>query len=469
MKTSKIIIALLLVTVMVFGIAACKKTAPVVEAPPTTGTDPAPVVTEAPVVVEPVEKTKITFSFWGNPEEFEVTDAVLQKFNEQSETVEVVGLQFTSDDYNVRMQALATSGDMPDCGMIKEDTAISWAEMGILGDASTLYEGLPKPLESITFKFDGKEVAYSNAQEILMLYYNKAMFDAAEVAYPPATLDAAWSWDEFVDVAKKLTIDKNGKNASEAGFDKKNIVQYGCSVNTITWQLEVWALSNGGRFYSEDGKALMLDDPATIEALQMIADLHLVHGVAPMRPGTTDDQIPSTIGAGNVAMATCGQWNVGTFFPQYVADGGSYGIGVLPYMKNKVTIATAGPVGVFASSPNAEAAGEFVRWYNSAENNWGLIESGIWMPATADFYTDEAKLQSWIGNPNFPAEYRTAVVDVAKDPAVNKPTGWYYSNNVNKVYNVLQPALVEAFNGTKTVADVIAANLDALKAAHAGN
>ena len=39
-----------------------------------------------------------------------------------------------------------------------------------------------------------------------VLYFNKDMFDAAGIAYP--TDD--WTWEEFREAAKKLTIDKNG-------------------------------------------------------------------------------------------------------------------------------------------------------------------------------------------------------------------------------------------------------------------
>lgn len=39
------------------------------------------------------------------------------------------------------------------------------------------------------------------------MFYNKDMFDAANVEYPPTNADEAWSWDEFVEVAKQLTLD----------------------------------------------------------------------------------------------------------------------------------------------------------------------------------------------------------------------------------------------------------------------
>jgi multiple sugar transport system substrate-binding protein len=36
-----------------------------------------------------------------------------------------------------------------------------------------------------------------------------------------------WNWDTLAFVAQRLTIDKTGRNATENGFDAKNVVQYG--------------------------------------------------------------------------------------------------------------------------------------------------------------------------------------------------------------------------------------------------
>ncbi len=35
------------------------------------------------------------------------------------------------------------------------------------------------------------------------LMYNVDMFDAAGLAYPPTTVETAWTWDQFVETAQK--------------------------------------------------------------------------------------------------------------------------------------------------------------------------------------------------------------------------------------------------------------------------
>ncbi|MGD0610970.1 MAG: hypothetical protein ABSB41_05595 [Anaerolineales bacterium] len=79
--------------------------------------------------------------------------------------------------------------------------------------------------------------------------YNTALFDQAGLNYPPATYGTQykmpdgsmvdWTWANMTKVAQLLTVDKNGKNSTESGFDKTNIVQYGFSF-TDENQPEYW-------------------------------------------------------------------------------------------------------------------------------------------------------------------------------------------------------------------------------------
>jgi multiple sugar transport system substrate-binding protein len=354
---------------------------------------------------------------------------------------------------------------MSEAGMLR------YANEGLLADISTMYApGTPKPLDSLAFRTpDGKVVAYSVANEILLLYYNKDMFDRAGVPYPPASADRAWTWDEFVETAKRLTFDTNGRTPNDANFNRNAIRQYGAMVETLTWQLEVWALSNGGGFYNANGTQVTIDQDAAIEAIQRVADLHLKDNVAPLSPGLTDDGIQRSIIAGTVAMATGGQWNVGTALSTARdQEGLNYGVAVLPYMRNKVTINTGGANVVFSQSRNQREAMDFLKWYALEENSWTLIESGIWMPTLESYHPDETLTRKWVGNPAFPpyAEYKSAVVDFGRQYA--KPAAWYFTPNTDGFNNLLQSILGDVWTGNRTAREAITANAAALRRAHQG-
>ena len=417
------------------------------------------------------EKVQVNYSFWGTPDEAAEVQKVADKFNGSQGSIQVTVVQIPHDTYEATLNTRATAGTLPDCGIMSEAATLQYATNGMLADVSGMYApGESKPLDSLAFRGpDGKVVAYSVANEILLLYYNKDMFDKAGVPYPPSSADKAWTWDEFVAAAKKLTLDANGRNPGAQGFDRNRIVQYGAMVETLTWQLEVWALSNGGGFYSSDGKQVTIDQNAAIDAIQKVADLHLKDFVAPLSPGLTDDGIQRSIIAGTVAMATGGQWNVGTCLATARdKEGLNYGVAVLPKMKDLVTINTGGPNVVFSQSKHQKEAMEWLKWYAQEENSWFLIESGIWMPVLSKWYTDETYTKKWVQNPNFPPydEYKSAVVDFAAKYA--RPTSWYYVNNTIDFNNLLQSTLGEIWTGSKTAREAITANAAALRRAHQG-
>jgi multiple sugar transport system substrate-binding protein len=241
-------------------------------------------------------------------------------------------------------------------------------------------------------------------------------------------------------------------------------------VENLTWQLEVWALSNGGGFYNEDGSKVTIGEAPAVEAIQKVANLHLKDKVAPLSTGLTDDGVPRSVIAGTVAMTTNGAWNVGTCLAKARDEEGlEYGVAVLPYMKEKVTINTGGPNVVFSQSKNPDAAMEWLKWYAQEDNNWDLISSGIWMPTLEEWYTDETLTRKWVENPNFPPydDYKAAVVDYARE--YSQSTSWYYVNNTNDFNALLGSTLGSVWTGDQTAEEAISGQLNALVAAYEGN
>lgn len=395
-------------------------------------------------------------AWYNNETEPAETQKSLDKFNASQDKITVKLVSVPYADYVTKLNTMASSNSLPDTAMMMESQVIKWAVNGKLLDMSNMYTGNDAPLDSLAFKYNGKAVAYSCANEVLVLYYNKDIFDKAGLPYPPATADKAWTWQQFVDVAKKLTKDKNGKTPNDSGFDPQNTVTYGANFNTISWMWPVLALSNGGGLVSDDGKELLLGKPETIEAAQAIADLNLKDHVAPT-PATlaTFPTLDVTLLSGKVAMATSGQWEIGVSLKNSLKDGLHYGVGVLPKMKTPVTLNTGGPNVIFSSTKNAEAAKEFMKWYTNEENNIGLIQSGVWMPTSKKWYQQDDLIKKWADNEVHPplAEYKTAVIDYAMNNAKQVP--WYFFPGYDRMDEIIGPGMDPVWTGKTTAKDAI--------------
>lgn len=472
-KTLSLIIAM----GMLLGLVACGSSgaqapadsqAPAEEA--VTEETPAAPADDAAAPAEDDGKVHITYCFWGAEEEAKNTQAVVDIFNAEQDRIVVECMVIPWETYMEKLNTMATGGNLPDTALMSEAATLKWANEGLLLDLTDMYgPDDPKPLGSATFTSEGKPVAYAVANNTLELFYNKDMFDAAGLPYPSANADEAYTWDEFVDVAKTLTLDKNGKNAHDPDFDPDNIVQYGCMVENLTWQLEVWCRSNGSGFYNEDGTEVTINDEAAIEAIQAVADLYLVHHCAPLSTGLTDDGVQRSLIAGTCAMTTNGVWNIGTCLAAAREEGLNYGLAVLPYMKEKVTIATGGPNVIFNQTKHPEEAMEWIRWYSKEENNWdALISTGIWAPVLGSYYEGGELTDKWLKNPNFP-EYEEAkgvLVDYVNDYAVG--TSWNYTPNTDDFNTLLGSILGDVWTGKTTAKEAIESNYDALVAAREG-
>jgi multiple sugar transport system substrate-binding protein len=398
----------------------------------------------------PVE---VSYMCWYNTTQSEAqgNQAIIDKYNALQDKVHVTMIAIPRDGYETKVNTMAASGQLPDSTQLSEAMAIEFAAAGLLADVSTMYPPDAAPLKSLTFTYKGKAIGYSSGNEVLLLYYNKKLFDAAKLPYPPASADKAWTWKQFVDVARKLTKDKNGRTPNDKGFDAKNIITFGADFNRLWWMWPIVCYSNGGGLMSPDGKELWIGKPASIEAMQTLADLYIKEKVAPsVADKSAMPSLDLTLLTNKVAMATSGQWEMGVSLNNSLKDGLEYGVGVLPKMKTAVTYNTGAPFGIFATTKHLDAAMAWIKWWSAEENQWSLITGGILMPVLAKWYSSEAAMREWADHPPRPAfaQYKTAVIDYAMNNAIQVP--WYYFNGYQGLDDILSSGIESVWNGKTT-------------------
>jgi len=457
-KVSKII-ALLCMAVMLFGmIAACngdEKPSGGSDSPPAGGGDPD----------NPVE---ITYMFWGNDDEIATVTGVIDQFNAEHPGIKVIPEPVDRADIEAILAARALAGNLPDTGFLSEQMVLDWARAGFLGNPEGMHSD--KVLDIMKFRWEGQTVGISSANEVILLYYNTDLFDAAGVAYPPKTAATAWTWDAFVDAAKSLTLDTSGRNAHDADFDRNNVAQWGIYPEQDPWMIEAFALANGGGFFGPepDWQNIIIDKPESAAAFQRIADLHLVHGVSPQY-GTFEYGMDAWFNPNNdvpVAMGFNGQWAIGVWLSGLREDEGlNYSVGVLPSMdKGNVTIATGGLAVIYDGTKHPAEAKTWLAWY-AANGAPELIHAGIWMPIFEKYYQDETLMREWAETPNHPPfdDYRSAVIEYTTTSA--QSTFWYWVPGADPFLGELGTAVAQIWSGAKPAQDALSEAVPAMKAA----
>ncbi len=406
---------------------------------------------------EAAEPVELTFTYWGSPFEREAVEQMLQAFNDSHPNIQVRG-QHIPDGYAEKISTMVAAGTPPDVGYLYEALAFGWAQEGVIADLTPHFKADPEAsnrLPATYYNYDGgtKTIGTNAAAETMILYYNKDLFDAAGVDYPPSQAAEAWTWEEFVAAARKLTVDRNGNNADSDAFDPESIDVFGVSFPSWWGGYLPMIYSNGGQLASDDGTRLMLNEPEAVEALQALQDLVYVHHVAPT-PAQAE-AMPSQavmMQSGKVAMGVNGHWAI-LDYSQLEFD---WSLGVLPYHKEAVTILLGSPSVVFAGTEHPDEAFEFYKFHNDPAQV-DLYAKGLWMPLQLEYYTDPAKTAEWLDAiPGvYPPEARDVLIDYTLNNTPRQPPA-YWLKNLSQIFSeAIDPAMTKLWAGEATAQEAM--------------
>jgi len=127
-------------------------------------------------------------------------------------------------------------------------------------------------------RYDGRLYAlpYAYGGNATAIFYNRSMFKEVGVPEPPADWNQAWSWDQFRDVARKLTR-KTGATITQAAVNALS----DSAINTIT----TLSVLSDAKAISDDYKKATFDRPETLQAFEKYTDVCVKDGVLGHSPG----------------------------------------------------------------------------------------------------------------------------------------------------------------------------------------
>jgi multiple sugar transport system substrate-binding protein len=117
---------------------------------------------------------------------------------------------------------------------------------------------IPQSLIDV-YQVDDKQIGIPMAVYPSFIYYNKNHFKEAGLPEPPHKTGEQydgkpWNWATVADLAKKLTVDAAGADATSSDFDPANIVQYGLDAQWTENDARAWSTVFGG-----SGSAVAVD------------------------------------------------------------------------------------------------------------------------------------------------------------------------------------------------------------------
>ena len=269
---------------------------------------------EPTAIVGAFGEGNIEVSFWNGltGSDGVTMNEMLAQFAEENPDFKVTSEIIPWGTLYAKLQAAFVAGQPPDMFLLHASEVPHFASSGVLKDLGPWYDTnggwFPQEdISAVTFagmQYEGVTYGIPLDNHGRGLWINTDMFEAAGISTDPA--DAPTTYEGWVELFQKLTLDANGNNALSADFDPENVVQWGYTVGE--WPLVNFLaalVQNGGSFVSEDGTTVTVNSEAGITALQQAVDLVYEYHVSPPAAGF---DTWNSFGAGAVAVLPTGTW-----------------------------------------------------------------------------------------------------------------------------------------------------------------
>jgi len=363
-----------------------------------------------PAAVTFAEKNiEIGYMSWNGGAQQVSEEAYFEQYEQEHPGVKINSEFIPWANYYNKLNTLIAANASPDIFFTSEDTLINYAEKGMALDLRPYYEAKGIDMLEVfhpgTMYVDGDKVySIANGLSCLVMYYNKDLFKEKNVETPSLDAENPWTWDQYLNAARALTQDSNGKTPNDEGFDANSIVTFGTLAPTWNRNWITLLYSAGGSLATEDGMALNLDNDAARKVLQSIADLMLVHKVAPTAaisaslPGQ-----PQMFKDKQLGMAIGGAWS----YINFRNEGIDVGVAPLPMFDKPMSTAWGSAYMLSSQSKNPQEAFDFLSDF--IDPNVNPSQLTFMQPNMLDLYTEE-KLAQWMMNDDFYNEdFRTTI------------------------------------------------------------
>ncbi|WP_238006958.1 sugar ABC transporter substrate-binding protein [Dactylosporangium sp. AC04546] len=331
----------------------------------------------------------LTFS--AAPDHLDDLNSIVAAFEKANPDVKISVQTAPYKDYFTQLQTSIAGGTAPDAFELDYQNFVTYAQAGSLADLAgpaandkTWQPSVLSPAALDAFKHGGKQYGLPESFSTVVLIYNKALFDAAGVAYPTAD----WKWSDETAAAQKLTDKAKGIYGD---YQPVSFYEFYKSVNQA-----------GGTFLSADGKSATFNSPQGVAAAKWLIGKPGATMPTLTEIGNTPDFDTNLFKAGKLAMWHNGNWQFDTL--KSVPFG--WDVVVEPGDAQKASAVFQNGVAVSAKSSHQDAAFRWLNFLTTSEQTVTARINSSWeLPPLAD----ASKLSGYLDKT--PPSNRKAVMD----------------------------------------------------------
>lgn len=376
-------------------------------------------------------KTKLIMLHW------EGSDTPLQYgvelFQQQNPDIEVELISASA--YSDKVHTMHAGGVDFDLLYVSADVYVDWVNKGLLKDITPFLERDPQlgkkdfflPIEADRCVIDGKWYGIGSSWSLFQVYYNRDAFDESGIEPLPRAAAKAWSWDQYIKTAQKLTRTSG-----------QTIERYGAGRPTWWLVIQSFLLSNGGNILNPEGTEFLLDQPASIAVHEAINAG--INEMAVFGGGFSNAEN---------AMHIAGSWSTGLGYGvsqlNFTVD-----VGALPKFITPATYAQGHIHAMHSNTKHPDEAWRLLRFFSSNEYLGVWVKNGVWLPTTREMMRPDAFVK--YHHPDFmPDGYLEYVMTYLYEAgrARKMPIGW------GDALRVYEEGIAKAWSGERPVRTVL--------------
>jgi len=251
------------------------------------------------------EKVTLRLQNWFSEGDLDAWKVGLDKVAAAHPDIEIALEYNDYDQTAVKIMAEAAANNIPDLIMASNEHTPVLACTQLLMDLNPFIEKDPevKPDDFSAgvaqgFNMWGHWWGFPYDQSTWGIFYNKSLFDAAGVAYPPSEGGTPWTVDQFIETAKALT--KPDGEQWGVWYPGGGPSQYLDSC---------FIYSAGGRNFDDNLRECTISSPESARGLQVLVDMVFKDKVAPSRSELAGGDV-DYFASGVAAMHINGQWDL---------------------------------------------------------------------------------------------------------------------------------------------------------------
>lgn len=319
--------------------------------------------------------TSLTFLLSGDPTDEAAYQQLIDAFTADHADIAVNLINIPSGgDFRKRLAADFAAGTPPDLFLINYRNLGRFAASSAvepltdyLANSELIKTDDYYPQALAAFQWNGEQICMPQNISSPVIYYNKALFDAAGLTYPTDN----WTWDGFLETAQTLTQDTDNDGATDI---------YGLGIEPSLVRAAPFIWMNGGDLVDDPAAPtrLTLDTPESKDALQWFMTLQLVHKVTPDAVAEEAESSLSRFLNGRLAMFMDSRRAVPEFRTITAFD---WDVAALPVGKSRASILHADAFCLAAAGQHKEAAWIFLEFANAEAGQTILASTGRTVPS----------------------------------------------------------------------------------------